>query len=142
MPIPGQIWLQSAHYIDADGIPHRKYLLVLAVEAGDVTFRLLTSQPNGLSEQPRCQTSPPRDGFYLGVLGGDLAQQSWLDLGLEEDLDEQKFLDREKAKRLRYVFDLNGQLFCDALLCAAYAQDTTKKQARRIMNVRAARGCS
>ena len=138
MPTPGEIWLDTDFLGDKT---KQKYLLVLAVSQGDVTYRCLTSQQHGRPEDPACYHGNPYQGFYLGILGGPLIKKSWLDLSLTEDLDAVAFGRMEKANQLVYIMLLDDALLCPALRCTANAPYTDRVQARRIADVVQARGC-
>jgi hypothetical protein len=139
MPSPGEIWLDSDFF---GGPPlKRKYFLVLAVAQGDVTHRLLTSQPHGRSEKPACSHADPYPSFFLGVLSAPLVKNSWLDLSAWDDLDVTAFARMERAGRLRLIMVLPPPTFCAALRCAYGAPDTSGRQAKRIGDVAAAAGC-
>lgn len=139
MPKSGEIWLDHDFF---DGItPKRKYMLIMAVEQGDITYRLLTSQQHGRPEEPPCFHHDPYNGFYLGVLGAPLVKQSWLDLSLTDDMDVVAFGRMERASRLTKIMDLHPSVFCPALRCTIGAGDTTNRQAKRIGDVVAKLGC-
>lgn len=140
MPIPGEIWLDS-DFFDGGYPPKRKFLLVLATDQGDITYRLLTSQRYGRPTDPPCYHGSPYPGFYLGVLGGPLYKDSWLDLSVTDDMDSVQFGKLERVGRLSKQLDLSHALLCPALRCVANAQDTTQRQSRRILDVATKLGC-
>ena len=47
---------------------------------GDLVGRDLTSRAHGRPVAPPCYHGDPYPGFYLGILGGQLQRESWLDL--------------------------------------------------------------
>lgn len=139
MPKPGEIWLDNDFF---DGQhPKRKYLLVLAVDQGDITHRHLTSRQYSRPEDPACYHGNPYPGFFLGVLGDPLVKNSWLDLSFTDDLDAVAFAKMERVNRLGLVMTLAGTAFCAALRCTINAPDTTGRQARRMGDVVQALGC-
>jgi hypothetical protein len=69
---PGQIFRHTRYYHDDAGW-HTKYLLVLAADADNVVYRLLTSRAHARPENPPCYHGDPYPGFYLGLIGGSLS---------------------------------------------------------------------
>jgi hypothetical protein len=139
MPSPGEIWLDSDFY--GDGGSKRKYLLVMAVVQGDIVFRYLTSQQHGRPTAPACFHGNPYQAFYIGILGGPLFKDTWVDLSQTDDLDTIVFARLERVGQMRHVTDLNAALFCAVLRCTAQAPFTDNLQSRRIYDVVASRGC-
>lgn len=143
MPLAGEVWLHSRYYFDNDtGAWRSKFLLVLGMHGGDIVYRLLTSRRYGRPHFPPCFHGDPYPGFYLGVLGGPLTKDSWLDLREEDDLDPNYFVNKQAAGLLTYITALPTQLLCPALRCAAQAPDTTKRQAAAMYATRAHLGCT
>lgn len=143
MPAPGEIWRHDRYYLDsATGAWKTKYLLVMAVRGGNVVHRLLTSRRNSRPYHPPCFHDDPYPGFYLGVLGDPLTQESWLDLRELEDLDAAYFVNKQQSGQMEIVGQLAHPLLCEAILCTANAQDTTRQQnaslfvARGLLNCR------
>lgn len=125
---PGRIYHHDRFYRDSDGNPHGKYLLILAKAPGDdLVVRLLTSRQHGRRRNPPCCHDDPYPGFYLGYLGGELTAESWLDLRGMEDLDGAKFAPKLERGILRFICELPHDRFCEALSCAAGADDTDRK---------------
>lgn len=126
-PSVGQIYRHAQFYIDTrTGETRPKFMLILATPAGgDVVVRLLTSRHAGLRrEVPPCSHDDPYAGFFLGVLGGELAVKSWLDLRHHVDLDPWDF-DREVRQGvLQFLMALPDAVMRPALQCAAAADDT------------------
>jgi len=140
---PGQIYRHDHFYRDAAGQWQTKYLLVLTgTPDGDVVFRLLTSQAHGRPEQPPCYHGNPYPSFYLGHLGGVLTAKSWIDLRRQDDYDGISFNADLTARDLSLVATLPPETLCQALDCAASADDTTRQQERLIRDQRAALHCS
>jgi hypothetical protein len=138
---PGQIFRHARYYRSA-GEWKSKYLLVLAgAPGGDVIYRLLTSRAHGRPKQPPCFHGDPYPGFYLGLLGGPLTADSWLDLQRTEDYDGQSFLADIGSGALQQITALPPDLLCPALGCVANADDTTREQEHCIRDARAAVGC-
>jgi hypothetical protein len=140
IPVPGQIYRHSRYYLDDDGAPQAKYLLVLAfAPSGDIVFRLITSRSTGRPKSPPCHHGDPYPGFYLGVLGGHLVLESWLDLRYSDDYDDRDFRSDLNGGLLTLVSEAPLALFHDALGCAAAADDTTRQQERAIRDLLARR---
>jgi len=138
MPKHGEIWLDSRYYLDREtGEEKSKYLLVLALDGGDVVYRLLTSRQYGRPRTPACYHGDPYPGFYLGVLGGKLQLESWLDLHGQDNIEAGYF----NKNKLTFVASLPDPILCQALLCAANAEDTTGRQKRAIYATRQALRC-
>lgn len=115
-----------------------KYLLVLAVPAGDdVVFRLLTSR-HAEVHPPGCHHGPPYPGFGLGIPGGALAQPTWVDLRAQDDYDIDVFRGKHSRHVVREIFHLDPALFRNVLACAATADDTSRRQASYIQDAMAA----
>ena len=131
---PGEIFHHSRFYVDrATGEFKGKYLLILAVAAGDVIFRPLTSQPR--PEVPECHHGLPYPSFYLGVLGGRLRKQSWLDLTKRADMEVSQLHDEMNVGIAIREATLAQDLFLRALQCAAGADDTTPMQEKTIRDL-------
>lgn len=141
---PGQIYRHNCFYRDPSDDQWRpKYLLVLTgTPDGDVIFRLLTSRAHGRPERPPCYQGNPYPGFYLGYLGDGLTAKSWLDLRRQDDYDGRSFKAALTARDLSLVVTLPREILCQALDCAASADDTTRQQERLIRDRRAALRCA
>ncbi|MFC4820880.1 hypothetical protein [Dokdonella ginsengisoli] len=129
----GGIYHHDAFYAAPDtGESLGKYLIVLAVPAGDdVVFRLLTSRYAEL-RPPECHHGAPYPGYGLGVPGGELQRLTWVDLRSQEDYDIDVFRGRMRKGHIRHVLTLNASTTRSVLLCVAGAQDTTRQQARHV----------
>lgn len=137
--IPGQISRHDCFYRDSAGQWQVKYLLVLTgTPDGDVVFRLLTSKAYSRPESPPCYHDNPYPGFYLGYLGGALTAKSWLDLRRQNDYDGVSFAADLTVRDLSWVANLAKDILCQALDCAANADDTTRQQERLIRDQHAA----
>lgn len=140
---PGHIYRRDRYYRNASGQWQSKYLLILTVTlGGDVVFRLLTSRAHGRPESPPCYHGDPYPSFYLGYLGGALTSKSWLDLRRQDDYDGVLFTADLTARDLSFIAILANDILCQALDCAANADDTTRQQERLIRDQRAALHCS
>jgi len=140
---PGQIYRHDHFYCDAASQWQAKYLLVLTGTPDvDVVFRLLTSRAHGRLEQPPCYRGNPYPIFYFGYLGGVLTTKSWLDLRRQDDYNSISFTADLTAGNLLLVATLPIEILCQALDCAASADDTTRQQERLIRDQRAALHCS
>lgn len=139
---PGHLDRRIRFYRDAAGQWQTKYLLVLAgTQDGDVVFRLLTSRAHGRPERPPCYHGDPYAGFYLGYLGGELSAKSWLDLRPQDDYDGLSFAADLTANALTQVATLATDILCQALDCAAKADDTTRQQECLMRDQRTALRC-
>lgn len=138
---PGQIYACHDYYSDAEGNPKLKYMVVLAVSAYDLVFRLLTSKQNGRPVDPVCFHGVPYPGSFLGVLGEPLRLNSWVDLRATDDYDALDFKSELDQGLISFVCDLNKATLCALLQCAAQADDTTTRQSRSMMNVRGQIAC-
>jgi len=128
---PGQIYRHSHFYMGDDGKPKPKFFLILAIaRGGDVVARLLTSGSIGAArpEQPACFHGDPYPGFFLGVLGGNLSTKSWLDLRGLDEFDADLLALNIRKDIIALEGTLAGTVFRDALLCAAAANDTSRRQ--------------
>jgi hypothetical protein len=127
--VVGQIYCQADFYRDNNGQPMAKYLLVLAASlGGDVIFRLLTSRAHGRPSKPACYHGLPYASFYLGILGGELGKESWLDLRATPDYEGGIFAKNLQTGALRYVTVLDAASLPPILECTAAADDTTRQQ--------------
>ncbi|CAE6971636.1 hypothetical protein R69608_07649 [Paraburkholderia nemoris] len=143
MPSAGDIWLEPCHYQDDDGIWHPKYLLILAfTRGGDIVYRVLTSRSNGRPKRPACYQGDPYASFYLGVLGGPLCKDSWVDLQYADDYDGRSFTKAQSAGALKLVASLTPAILCPVLACAIGAADTTKAQWIAMSNERQRLNCA
>lgn len=136
---PGEIHHHRHFYLDRETGEFRgKFLLTLAtLPSGDLVARLLTSRPHGRPTSPPCYHGDPYPGFYLGVLGGPLRRESWLDLRGLNDFDADR-VTREKSKGdLTFVMKLDSANLRQALDCAAAANDTTRLQERAMRDLAA-----
>ncbi len=130
---PGQIYRHSHFYTGDDGKPKPKFFLILAIgHGGDIVTRLLTSGRTGTTrpEQPPCFHGDPYPGFFLGVLGGSLSTKSWLDLRGQDEFDADLLALNIRKGIITLEDSLTGTVFRDALLCAAAANDTSRRQER------------
>lgn len=139
----GQIWSCQAYCPDEHGKPKTKYLLILGFDNGELVCRTLTSRSHGRPVDPACFHGYPYPSFYIGVLqlGGYLNKDSWLDLRENEDYPESEFKKKISAGKISYVMTLQHPGICELLNCAAYADDTTKRQKKSILCSRESAGC-
>lgn len=142
MPVSGELWRHDRFYLDSEtGEWLSKYLLILAVRGGDVVHRLLTSRRNGRPYAPPCFHEDPYPAFYLGIPGGELTRDSWLDLREREDFDVNYVINKSAAGDMHLVHHIGGELLCDALICAANCVDTTVRQRNHIFATRGQLNC-
>lgn len=138
----GAIYRHAAFYSDlASGELKPKYFVVLAYTPGeDVVARLLTSQGHGRPERPPCFQGDPYPGYYLGVLGGPLSSQSWLDLRFLNDIDDSSAAGKLRKGILTETLRLPVGVLRPLMECTAGADDTTRLQARSIRDQLATMG--
>ena len=74
----------------------------------------------------------------MGYLGGALTAKSWLDLRRQNDYDGVSFAADLTVRDLSWVANLAKDILCQALDCAANADDTTRQQERLIRDQHAA----
>lgn len=139
--VPGQVYRCDHYYQDGAGW-HAKYLLVLAADADNVVYRLLTSRPHARPETPPCYHGDPYPGFYLGLIGASLTAKSWLDLRRQDDYDARTFAQHIATGTLALVIAVPTTQICAALACTANAEDTTCQQARQMLDTRWRLGCA
>lgn len=134
--IPGRTYRHSRFYLDrTTGELKHKYFVVLArAEGGDLVARLLTSRAHGRPEHPPCFHGRPYAGYFLGVLGGPLTANSWVDLGPLEDFDALDFEQLEVKGVIEAVSDLPRHTLNALLDCAARADDMTRLQMKAILD--------
>jgi len=130
----GEICCHEQFYRDTTGQLRAKYFLVLArTEQGDVIARLLTSRYREFRPvEPPCHHGDPYPGFFLGILGGVLTRETWLDLRQFDDLDVDAVAIGLRKGLIRPVMRLDSPRLRAAMECAAGADDTTRQQERRI----------
>jgi hypothetical protein len=143
--VPSQIWQDDCYYLDTvTGECKRKYVLVLAVEmkSGDSVTAVFTTKSNGLPETPACFLGPPRAGYFCGIPGGNLGQESWVDFSSVVTLDNADLAAHVKANRTKLLAQtLAPETFCAVLRCVLRTNDITMRQARWIGDAVAALGC-
>ena len=119
--------------MNAAGEIKPKYLLVLAVPPGaDVVARLITSQPHGRPENPRCYHGLPYGGYFLGIPGAPLTKKSWVDLRYLPDLDPVDAQADASKGVFRQVTMLPVDVLCAVIECVAAADDTTRQQEKHL----------
>lgn len=133
---PGGIYRHEHFYFDRDeGVFKPRYFVVLALTlAGDVIARLLTNKPASRPEIPRCYYGDPYPSFYLGVVGKPVAVKTWVDLRGFNDFDRIEFDNRERKNRIKSIGNVDNEIFIELLQCAVNAEDTTRHQAKRILD--------
>lgn len=131
---PGEIYFHRRFYVDMDTGEFRgKYLLVLAeFPGGDLVVRLLTSRQHGRPKAPPCFHGDPYPAFYMGVVGGPLQRESWLDLRGLDDFDGRDVARQVAGGELSHAVTLVGVVYRQAAECAAAANDTTRLQEQAI----------
>lgn len=136
---PGEIYRAAKFYVTDTGELADKYLLVLAVPAGDdFVARPLTSRAHGRPETPRCYHGLPYGGYFLGVPGAPLNEKTWVDLRPFGDLDPIDFARREKDGILARVATLPVETLLAVLECVAGSDDTTQRQENHLRDTLAA----
>ncbi len=130
----GEIYLHSRFYADGEtGELLPKYLLFIAqVPGGDWVVRLLTSRDHGRRKEPPCFHDVPYPGFFLGVLGGPLLRETWVDLRSNPDFDDADARGLISKGIMTLTARLAGARLRNALDCTAAAPDTTRQQEQAI----------
>ncbi len=136
--VPGDIWCDFAYYRDAQNNYHKKYLLVLSdvPGSGDGLVAVFTTKPNGLNTNPPCSLGNPREGYYVGVQGGVLKQESWVAFDSLDFLDESEVNSLKKEEQ-----SIPSPLLCMVLRCLLQSPDITNSQARYIGDTAARLSC-
>lgn len=125
----GEIYQHDRFYRSDDGHWQRKYFVVLALPLGaDAVVRLLTSKPRPLT--PPCNHGAPYPSYFLGIVGGPLTRNSWVDLRGQPDFDADSLAILITRGEISLVATLDVDVLVDVLGCAASADDTTRAQER------------
>ena len=122
----------------------RKYVLLLAVDArhSDSVTAVLTSTANGLPTEPACWQGNPRSGFYLGIPGGLLTKETWVDFNGIQTLDDADLrLQAAQGRKQLLGLTLAPDLFCAVLRCLLGYDDLERRHARLIADLIATMGC-
>ena len=143
--VPEQIWQDNCYYFDSvTGECMRKYVLVLAVDlvSGDSVTAVFTSTPNGLRVDPPCNQGDPRSGYYVGLPGGRLNKETWVDFNSLQTLDDAD-LARHVSQRRTILLSLNlpRPVFCSVLRCLLGSDDLERRHARLIGDLAAVLSC-
>lgn len=136
--MPGSVICHPSYYREPQtGRWKTKYLLVLAnTSAGDILVAVFTTKPKGLRTEPPCTLGHPREGYYVGIPGAELMQESWIAFDSLDFLDES---DAEKKRTLALV--ISNQLLCQILRCLLQSSDVTFKQAKYLGDTAAELAC-
>ena len=133
----GQIWRDDCYYLSkSSGECQPKYVLILAVDEkfNDYITIVFTSIPNGLPDNPACYIGNPRSGYYLGILGGVLYKQTWVDFNNLETLDGSDLQKHINSGRKTLLAQrLSQDIFCAVLRCIMQMQDDITKQQWRLL---------
>lgn len=138
--MPGSVICDPSYYLDHQtGRLRTKYLLVLAniPSAGDILVAVFTTKPNGLKTVPPCTLGHPREGYYVGIPGGELMQESWI---VFDSLDFLEASEAEGKETLALV--ISNQLLCQILRCLLQSSDVTSRQAKHLGDTAAELACS
>ena len=122
----------------------RKYVLLLAVDArhGDSVTAVLTSAANGLPTDPACWQGNPRSGFYLGIPGGLLTKETWVDFNGIQTLDDADLrLQVAQGRKHLLGLSLSPEMFCAVLRCLLGYDDLERRHARLIADLIATLRC-
>jgi hypothetical protein len=131
---PGEIFRHDAFYFDSEkNVWRRKYVAFLAsLPSGDVVARLLTSRSHGRPEKPPCFHGDPYPSYFLGIPGGELHTNTWLDLRYFGDVDAVAADRLVRRGVMTLVKTLDSSSLTPLLECAAAADDTTHRQEQAI----------
>lgn len=142
MPQAGELFYYP-NYSFPGGEKGDKYVLLMGQTRGDDwILARTTSRAHGRPQNPRCCHDNPYPSFYLDRAGGILSVDSWLVLDRLDDHDAEEFKTRLKSGLIKLVGLIPRHLFCEALDCAARADDTNRAQENAMKDLRAALGCS
>lgn len=72
----------------------------------------------------------PYAGYFLGVPGGELALNTWVDLRPQDDLDVIACRGRQNRGLMKQVLALDAETTIRVIECVAGADDTTRQQER------------
>jgi len=138
--VVGEIYRLERFYADAaTGELLPKYAVLLACPHGDdIVARLLTSRQHGRSKVPACSHEHPYAGYYLGVPGGELSAETWVDLRFLDDFDSLDFAQQRARGRYVAVLTLPRATLRSVIECVAGADDTTRRQEQHLRNALAA----
>ena len=141
MPIAGTLF-RYPNYVFPDGAQRDKYILLMGqIPGGDWIVARTTSRAHGRPQEPRCHHGNPYPSFFLGKADGILPLDTWLVLDRLDDHDSLEFQVRVINGLVIEVGPIPSALFCDALACAAGADDTSRAQERAMKDLRAKLGC-
>jgi hypothetical protein len=142
MPQPGELYYYP-NYVFPDGNIRDKYVLLMGeTRGGDWILARTTSKAHGRPQNPRCNHDNPYPSFYLDTAGGLLPLETWLVLDRLDDYDTISFSSELKAGAISLAGIIPPALFCQALDCAARADDTTREQEKTMKDLRHELGCS
>lgn len=141
MPQPGELFYYP-NYVFPDGSQRNKYVLLMGqTPGGDWILARTTSRAYGRPQEPRCHHGNPYPSFYLDTASGILPLVSWLALDRLDDHDAEEFRIRLEAGQIQPAGAMPRTLFCEALACAASADDTRRVQEHAMKDLRAELGC-
>lgn len=142
-PRIGDVFLHNAYYRETESGPWLpKYMVVLGhTRAGDVVYRLLTSQHKVGRPTAGCSHDVPYPSFALDTLGGLMSKPTWVDMREADDFDVDAFVSMRSGGTIVHHCVMPGPILCAVLDCVARADDTTVSQASSIRDARATLGC-
>ncbi|MEC5405136.1 hypothetical protein VOM14_06050 [Paraburkholderia sp. MPAMCS5] len=142
----GQIWRDDCYYLNQEtNACERKYVLILAVneKGDDAVTAVFTTKPNGLTVSPACSLGEPRAGYFVGIPGGSLPQESWVEFNSVRILDSYDLSLHVKAGRTSLIGQtLPISTLCSVLRCASQCEDISFRALRYIGDAIASLGCS
>ncbi|WP_423392806.1 hypothetical protein [Burkholderia sp. LMG 21824] len=150
MPPPlftsGQIWKDDRYYLNTKTQQwERKYYLVMATspDGSDALTAVFTSKPNGLTDDPACSTGTPRAGHYVGIQGGFLVLESWVEFSSIKIVDSYLINQQVGSGQTSLtVQTLPPALFCSVLRCALQVElDISNRGIRWLRDTIAALNC-
>jgi hypothetical protein len=138
----GEIYYHPG-YVFPDGEQRDKYVLIMGItRSKDFILARTTSRKNLRVTNPRCSHAFPYPGFYVGTANGLFAIDTWIVLDRLDDVDGIDFVTKIKNGQINLVGILPNDIFCDLLDCAVRADDITREQEQRMLDVRAEKKCS
>lgn len=141
MPEPGKLYY-FRDYVFPDGEQQHKYVLLMGkTKSDDWILARTTTKQNARPKDPACYLGYPYPGFYLDRAGDLLPLASWLVLNRLDDYDALDFVAQTTNGSVNLIGAFPPDLFCEALACAARADDTTREQDRVMRDLRVELGC-
>jgi len=135
MPQTGEIYYHP-DYIFPDGGQKNKYIVIMGVtRGGDFILARTTSKKNLRLTNPRCSHAFPYPSFYVDTAKGLFSIETWIVLDRLDNYDAIDFRTQIRKGKINLVGKLPDDLFCDLLSCAVRADDITREQEQRMLDI-------